>query len=73
MDDDQVGQKIKVSEMRKWDKLGCKGDKRVSMKHFLASTFFPLWNNVIMSVASKNNNEKDQYPYEIKRRKQDAS
>ena len=35
--DDQVGQKIKVSEMRKWDKLGCKGDERVGVNLFWSS------------------------------------
>lgn len=38
---DQVGQKIKFGERRKWDKLGCKGDKRVGTNHFLVSTYFP--------------------------------
>ena len=37
LNDDQVGQKIKVSEMIKWDKLWCKGDKRVGVNHFRVS------------------------------------
>ena len=41
LNDDQVGQKIKVSEMIKWDKLWCECDKRVGTHHFWASTFCP--------------------------------
>ena len=54
LNDDQVGQKIKVSEMRKWNKLGCKGDERVGVNHFWVSTPSPLWYNMILNIVSNN-------------------
>ena len=38
---DQVGQKIRVSGMRKWNELVWKCDETIDANNFLASTFCP--------------------------------
>ena len=35
---DQIGQKIRVSEMRKWDELVWRSDETIDANHFWAST-----------------------------------
>ena len=38
---DQVGQKIKISGLRKWDEIVWISDETVDANHFWASTFCP--------------------------------